>query len=97
VFMPMALLKRRIKVWELPLNWFIVFFGNLAGALCYTAFMGESLSLVMDMIPTASPLQQSLHAGHEDILGRSRRRQDKSGMGPACSSGHRMQLLGWVT
>jgi formate/nitrite transporter FocA (FNT family) len=36
----MALIKRRIKVWELPLNWLIVFCGNLAGALCYVAFMG---------------------------------------------------------
>lgn len=39
--MPMALMKGRIKVWELPLNWIIVFFGNLAGALCFTAFMGQ--------------------------------------------------------
>lgn len=39
--MPMALLKRRIKAWELLINWIVVFFGNLAGALCYVAFMGE--------------------------------------------------------
>jgi formate/nitrite transporter FocA (FNT family) len=37
----MALMKGRIKVWELPVNWLIVFFGNLAGALCLDAFMGE--------------------------------------------------------
>lgn len=43
--MPMALIKRRIRVWELPVNWAIVFFGNLAGALCYVAFMGELLCL----------------------------------------------------
>ena len=41
MFMPMALVRRRIKVWELPLNWLIVFFGNLAGVLCYVAFMAH--------------------------------------------------------
>lgn len=37
----MALIRGRIKVWELPVNWFIVFWGNLAGALCYLAFMAH--------------------------------------------------------
>lgn len=41
----MALLRRRIKTWELPVNWLIVFFGNLAGALCYVAFMGTLIPL----------------------------------------------------
>lgn len=41
----MALLKRRIRVWELPVNWLIVFFGNLAGALTFVAFLGESYCL----------------------------------------------------
>lgn len=39
---PMALMKGRIKMWELPVNWLIVFFGNLAGALTYVAFLGMS-------------------------------------------------------
>jgi formate/nitrite transporter FocA (FNT family) len=51
--MPMALMKGRIKVWELPLNWLIVFFGNLAGALCLDAFMGGCGFAVM-MKPSAS-------------------------------------------
>lgn len=39
--MPMSLMRGKIKTWQLPVNWLIVFFGNLAGALCYVAFMGK--------------------------------------------------------
>ncbi|KAL7420620.1 hypothetical protein Q5752_004571 [Cryptotrichosporon argae] len=41
LIIPMGLIRRRVKVWELPVNWIIVFFGNLAGALCTVAFMGH--------------------------------------------------------
>jgi hypothetical protein len=41
VVVPMALLKGRISAWELPVNWLLVLFGNLAGALTYVAFLGE--------------------------------------------------------
>ncbi|GMK57966.1 hypothetical protein CspeluHIS016_0408000 [Cutaneotrichosporon spelunceum] len=51
MFMPMALIRRRIKFWELPFNWLIVFFGNLAGVLCYIAFMAHFSELY-----TAEPL-----------------------------------------
>jgi len=37
----MTCLKKKTKLWELPLNWFIVFFGNLAGALSFVAFMAH--------------------------------------------------------
>ena len=43
MFMPMALIKGRIKIWELPINWLIVFFGNLAGSLCTDAFLGRCM------------------------------------------------------
>lgn len=36
----MTCLKGKTKLWELPVNWTIVFFGNLAGALSFVAFMG---------------------------------------------------------
>ena len=41
VILVMTTIKRRTKLWELPVNWLIVFFGNLAGSLCLVAFMGE--------------------------------------------------------
>lgn len=74
--MPMALLKRRIKVWELPLNWFLVFFGNLAGALCFTAFMGKSPKQNHVLLPTVSALQRPVHSCHEDLLRWGRSRED---------------------
>lgn len=39
---PMAALHGRVKVWEIPVNWMLVFFGNLAGGLTFVAFLGES-------------------------------------------------------
>lgn len=40
VLVGMTCLKKKTKLWELPVNWIIVFFGNLAGVLCYLAFIG---------------------------------------------------------
>lgn len=40
--MPMSLMRGKVKAWQVPLNWLIIFFGNLAGALCCVAFMGAS-------------------------------------------------------
>ena len=40
----MCCLKRKTKLWELPVNWIIVFFGNLAGALSFVAFLGKSMT-----------------------------------------------------
>lgn len=37
----MAALNGRIKIWEIPVNWIIVFFGNLSGALVYAILMGR--------------------------------------------------------
>ncbi|OCF30508.1 hypothetical protein I316_07836 [Kwoniella heveanensis BCC8398] len=37
----MTTLKRRTKLWELPVNWIIVFFGNMAGGLSYVAFLAH--------------------------------------------------------
>jgi len=42
VIFAMTSIKRRTKLWELPVNWIIVFFGNLCGSLSYVAFMGSS-------------------------------------------------------
>jgi formate/nitrite transporter FocA (FNT family) len=41
----MTCLKKKTKLWELPVNWIIVFFGNLAGALSFVAFLGKSIFL----------------------------------------------------
>jgi formate/nitrite transporter FocA (FNT family) len=51
VIMPMSTLKGRTKLWELPVNWIIVFFGNLAGALCFVAFMGKLPSPTVNRFP----------------------------------------------
>ncbi|KAK6907629.1 hypothetical protein L486_05548 [Kwoniella mangroviensis CBS 10435] len=37
----MTSIKKRTKLWELPVNWLIVFFGNMAGALTYVAFLAH--------------------------------------------------------
>lgn len=39
----MAVANRRVKLWELPVNWILVFFGNLAGVLVYAMLLGESI------------------------------------------------------
>lgn len=36
---PMAVAKRAIPWWSLPVNWIIVFFGNLAGSLFFAAIL----------------------------------------------------------
>jgi len=36
---PMAMIKRVIPWWSLPLNWVIVFFGNLCGSLFFAAVL----------------------------------------------------------
>ncbi|KAL1695446.1 Formate/nitrite transporter [Schizophyllum commune] len=36
---PMAILKRAVPWWGLPLNWLIVFFGNLVGSLFFAAIL----------------------------------------------------------
>lgn len=46
----MAIMKGKLKLWELPVNWLIVFFGNLAGMLCYVAFIGESCLFQADLV-----------------------------------------------
>lgn len=39
----MAALNGRIRVWEIPVNWILVFFGNLCGVLIYIELLGECL------------------------------------------------------
>jgi formate/nitrite transporter FocA (FNT family) len=38
---PMAWMKGRVRFWEIWVNWLIVFFGNLAGALTFVAFLAH--------------------------------------------------------
>jgi formate/nitrite transporter FocA (FNT family) len=38
---PMAWMKGRVRLWEIPVNWIFVFFGNLAGALTFVAFLAH--------------------------------------------------------
>lgn len=42
VSVSMAAINGRIKYWEVPVNWVIVFFGNLTGVLVYAILLGES-------------------------------------------------------
>lgn len=43
---PMALLKRRIPLWSLPLNWFVVFWGNMVGSLFFAAVLTKYTEVV---------------------------------------------------
>ncbi|TFK72396.1 putative formate/nitrite transporter [Pluteus cervinus] len=43
---PMALVKRVIPWWSLPLNWLIVFWGNLAGSLFFAGILVKFTGLV---------------------------------------------------
>jgi len=45
MILTMTTIKGRTKLWQLPVNWIIVFFGNLAGALCFVAFMAHYTNL----------------------------------------------------
>jgi formate/nitrite transporter FocA (FNT family) len=43
---PVAVLKRAVPWWSLPLNWFIVFWGNLAGSLFFAAVLARYSGLL---------------------------------------------------
>ncbi|CAL1707771.1 unnamed protein product [Somion occarium] len=43
---PMAVLKGAIPWWSLPLNWIIVFFGNLAGSLFFAAVITKYSGII---------------------------------------------------
>jgi len=43
---PMAVATRSIPFWSLPLNWLIVFFGNLAGSLFFAAILTHYSGIV---------------------------------------------------
>jgi len=43
---PMAVAKRAVPWWSLPLNWVIVFFGNLAGSLFFAAILVHYTGIV---------------------------------------------------
>lgn len=93
VFMPMALLKRRIKAWQLPLNWLIVFCGNLAGSLCCVAFMGE---LRRAGCADGRPLLEAVLACSSYALPGCGGRQDVRGLGSLRPPRHRLQLPWYV-
>ncbi|BEJ10580.1 hypothetical protein CspHIS471_0100020 [Cutaneotrichosporon sp. HIS471] len=42
---PMAVANRRVKLWELPVNVIVVFFGNLAGVLVYAMLLAQCSEL----------------------------------------------------
>ena len=46
LYFPMAVAKRAIPMWSLPLNWLIVFFGNLAGSLFFAAILTHYTGIV---------------------------------------------------
>jgi len=43
---PMGVMKRAIPWWGLPYNWFIVFWGNMAGSLFFAALLTKFTGLV---------------------------------------------------
>ncbi|KAH7098413.1 Formate/nitrite transporter [Auriculariales sp. MPI-PUGE-AT-0066] len=43
---PMAVLTRALPWWSLPVNWFIVFWGNLAGSLFFAAVLARYTDLL---------------------------------------------------
>jgi len=55
---PMAVLKRRIPWWSLPLNWFIVFWGNMAGSLFFAAVLTK-YSAVVSISPYKEAIQEA--------------------------------------
>jgi len=54
---PMAVMKRRIPWWGLPVNWFIVFWGNLAGSLFFAACLSK-YSAVITTDPYLTGIQE---------------------------------------
>ncbi|KAF8574117.1 putative formate/nitrite transporter [Ramaria rubella] len=48
MIMPMAAFKRAIPWWSIPLNWFIVFFGNLVGSLFFGAILVKYSGIVSE-------------------------------------------------
>lgn len=52
---PMAVMKRRVPFWSLCLNWFIVFWGNMAGSLFFAAVLTKYTDVV-----GAAPYKESI-------------------------------------
>jgi len=46
--MPMAVIKRRIPIWSIPLNWIVVTFGNLVGSLFFAAVIVKYSGIISD-------------------------------------------------
>ncbi|KAF8967860.1 Formate/nitrite transporter [Flammula alnicola] len=62
---PMAVAKRAIPWWSLPLNWLIVFFGNLAGSLFFAAILVH-YSGIVSTDPYASFIKTfAIHKAHD--------------------------------
>jgi len=55
---PMAVMKRRIPWWSLPLNWFVVFWGNMVGSLFFAAVLSK-YSAVITTEPYKSGIQEA--------------------------------------
>jgi len=57
--LPMGVLARRVPWWALPLNWFVVFFGNLCGSLFAAACLAK-FSAVITAEPFKSGIQEAV-------------------------------------
>jgi len=55
---PMAVMKRRVPWWSLVLNWFVVFWGNMAGSLFFAAVLTK-FSAVVATEPYKSGIQEA--------------------------------------
>lgn len=45
---PMAVLRRALPWWSIPVNWIVVFFGNLVGSLFFAAILAKYDGLMVD-------------------------------------------------
>jgi formate/nitrite transporter len=62
---PMGVAKRAIPWWSLPVNWIIVFFGNLAGSLFFAAILVH-YSGIVSVDPYATFIKNfAIHKAHD--------------------------------
>lgn len=87
----MAALNGRIKVWEIPLNWIIVFFGNLSGALVYAILMGKPAARRSSGLTQPRHLLGTLHcsAAHR-LHGEHCIEEGEPEVGCLCAPWHRL-------
>ncbi|KAI0047516.1 Formate/nitrite transporter [Auriscalpium vulgare] len=62
---PMALIKRRIPWWSLPLNWLVVTFGNLVGSLFFAAILVKYSGIISTAPYDSFVKTFAMHKAHD--------------------------------